>query len=288
MSHYAQIFVDETVGYARYLWQDVTHPSASSYFYLLIAVSLAVLLLERLFPWRKAQPLDRAGFRVDVFYLFFNFFLFSLIGYNGAANVAVALFLDARRALGVGGITLVEASGWPRWAQWLLFFVVRDFIHYWIHRLLHRVPRLWRVHQVHHSVREMSFAAHLRFHPGETVVYRTLEYLPLAAIGWGLDDFFVVHALSLTIGHLNHANLRVPLGPLRYLFNSAQMHIWHHAKELPGRRAVNFGVSLSVWDYLFGTAHVPSDGRDIELGFDDVESYPTSFFGHLLAPFRRR
>ncbi|MFM8484938.1 MAG: sterol desaturase family protein, partial [Bacteroidota bacterium] len=157
-----------------------------------------------------------------------------------------------------------------------------------IHRLLHRVPFLWEVHKVHHSVREMGFSAHLRYHFGETLVYRTIEYIPLAMIGFGISDFILVHLFALTIGHLNHANFYLPLGPLRYIFNSPQMHIWHHAEKLPqGSYGVNYGISLSIWDYLFGTVWMPSDGRDVALGFENIDQYPTTFWGHLTAPFRR-
>ena len=106
-------------------------------------------------------------------------------------------------------------------------------------------------------------------------------------IGFGLQEFFIVHIIALAIGHLNHANIVLPLGPLKYLFNNPQMHIWHHAKEIPeGKYGVNYGISLSVWDYIFGTAWMPSDGRDIKLGFDGVEQYPHGFINQSVEPFR--
>ena len=77
----------------------------------------------------------------------------------------------------------------------------------------------------------MGFAAHLRYHWMENVVYRVLEYIPLAMIGYGITDFFIVHAFAIVIGHFNHSNLRLPLGPLKYVLNNPQMHIWHHAKK---------------------------------------------------------
>ena len=65
------------------------------------------------------------------------------------------------------------------------------------------------------------------------------------------------------------------------------MHIWHHAKELPEDRkmGVNFGLTLSIWDYLFKTAYIPHDGRDIELGFDDENEFPESFVKQEIYPF---
>ena len=253
------------------------------------AVSVFFLGWEQLRPWRRDQPRVREGFWLDGFYMFFNFFLFGLLGYTALSDVAAVAFTDALAAVGVTNLVALEVGGWPVWGQLLLMFVLRDFVQYWVHRLLHVVEPLWRVHQVHHSVRQMGFAAHLRFHPAETVLYRTLEYVPLAMVGFGVQDFFVVHAVAITIGHWNHSNIRLPIGPLRYVVNSPELHIWHHAKELPeGSRGVSYALSLAIWDVLFGTYYLPSDGRDIALGFEDVERYPRRFLGQLIDPFRRR
>jgi len=134
----------------------------------------------------------------------------------------------------------------------------------------------------------MGFAAHLRYHWMENVVYRTIEYIPLAMIGFGIQDFFVVHIFALSIGHFNHSNFKMPLGPLKYLFNNPQMHIWHHAKELPVKFGVNFGISLSLWDYLFKTDYIPFDGRDIELGFEEDEIFPKSFITQEIYPLGKQ
>jgi len=211
VGRYIDVFIDALVGYARYLGREIVDPSAHSYVYGLIALSAVVYALELAFPWRKNQPRLRRDFWLDGFYMFFNFFLFSLIGYHAVASVVEALFTDARNAIGLTSLVALDVSAWPAWVQMLTLFVFRDFIHYWIHRLLHRVPRLWEVHKVHHSVTQMGFAAHLRYHFGETLVYRTLEYIPLGLIGFGVTEFFAVHMIALTIGHLNHANLRLPM-----------------------------------------------------------------------------
>jgi sterol desaturase/sphingolipid hydroxylase (fatty acid hydroxylase superfamily) len=228
-------------------------------------------------------------------------------------------------------------GAWPMWAILLVGFIVRDFVQWWIHRLLHRSPRLWEFHKVHHSVEEMGFAAHLRYHWMETIVYRTIEYIPLALLGIGLYDFFVIHIISLAIGHYNHSNITVSgyvtggvlglllgivvafglfdvslisdlaawpkvgvigglaigfsviFGPLmKYIFNSPEMHIWHHAREFPKDRkyGMNFGLSLSIWDWMFGTAYVPYDGRDIALGFPGVERFPEKFTDQIRYGFK--
>ena len=289
MDELIDTFIGGYTGYAAYLWNEITHPGWHNYFYWLVGLSLAVWMLELAFPWRKDQPVLRRDFFLDGFYLFFNFFLFSLIGYNALSNVGVELFNKGLAAVGIKNIVALEISAWPGWAQMMLLFVVADFLQWNIHRLLHTVPWLWEFHKVHHSAGEMGFAAHLRYHWMETVVYKGLQYIPLAMIGFGLQDFFIVHQITLAIGHFNHANLNITWGPLRYVFNSPVMHIWHHAKQLPpGVTGVNYGISLSVWDYLFGTVHLPRSGRDEPLGFAGDEAFPKNFSEQVLYPFNKR
>lgn len=287
---YWETFVHGFKGYAQYLAYEVLNPHWSNYFYWLIVISAAVYALELMFPWRKNQPTIREDFWLDTFYMFFNFFLFGLVGYAGLSDVVVRAFNDfLANTFGIRNLVAIHVEQLSHWVQLLILFVVRDFIQWNIHRLLHRVPFLWEVHKVHHSVRQMGYAAHLRYHFGETIVYRSIEYLPLAMIGFGIQDFILVHLFTIVVGHLNHANIRLPLGPLKYVLNNSQMHIWHHAKHIPGGRyGINYGITLSLWDYLFGTDYIPYDGRDIPLGFEEVDEYPHGFFSQMLQPFRRR
>lgn len=329
MQDLIQTFLNGYGGYASYLWYEVTHPSFHNYFYWLVLVSAFFFGLEIIKPWRKNQPMFRKDFWLDFFYMYFNFFLFSLVIYNAASDVVVDLFNDGIR--GMTGFDLQKSNPlhtFPLWAVLLIGFLVRDFVQWWVHRLLHRVEWLWQFHKVHHSVEEMGFAAHLRYHWMETVVYRSIEYIPLALLGIGLYDFFVIHIFTLAIGHYNHSNFHISgrvtggivgflvglamiagiaeirlfedtdwtikslgllasvgfgwfiLGPfMKKIFNSPEMHIWHHVHDLPeGRKyGINFGISLAIWDYIFSTAAIPHNGRDIKLGFPGDEKFPHTF-----------
>ncbi|MEX2232418.1 MAG: sterol desaturase family protein, partial [Cyclobacteriaceae bacterium] len=277
---YWETFISSFSDYAVYLYNAIRYPAWNNYFYWLIGISLFFFLLEWFYPWRKEQPKIRQDFWMDGFYMFFNFFIFSLIGYHAISNVFVIAFNDFLGSLGIQNLVAIEINSWPAWAQLLTLFVVRDFIHWNVHRLLHRVPFLWEFHKVHHSVKEMGFAAHLRFHWMENIVYRTIEYIPLAMIGFGLQEFFLVHIVALSIGHFNHSNIRFRLGPFKYIFNNPQMHTWHHAKHWPERyrHGVNFGISLSIWDFLFGTAFMTSNPEKVELGIVDEKDFPKSFW----------
>jgi sterol desaturase/sphingolipid hydroxylase (fatty acid hydroxylase superfamily) len=325
--------------YANYLWHEITHPHWGNYFYWLIGVSAIFFVIEVFKPWRKGQPVFRKDFWLDLFYMFFNFFLFSLIIYNAASDVVVHYFNNVLQfILGIDLQASNPLNNWPMWAILLTGFVIRDFVQWNVHRLLHWSPRLWEFHKVHHSVEEMGFAAHLRFHWMENVVYRSIEYIPLALLGIGLYDFFIIHIATLAIGHYNHSNVTVSarwsgaivgfltgflmffnlagfeflldaslalkalvwgsttligffiLGPyMKLLFNSPEMHIWHHAYDVPEthKYGINFGISLAIWDYLFGTAVIPHEGRDIRLGFEGIEEFPKTFKDQIGHGFRK-
>ena len=331
MDTYWDIFVNGYTGYAAYIWKEITfqvEPFWKNYFWMLIAVSAFFFLLEVARPWRENQPRFRKDFWLDFFYMFFNFFLFSLIIYNASSDVIVNLFNNGIEAIaGFDLQSMNPMNSWPLWAILITGFFVRDFVQWWVHRLLHRSNRLWEFHKVHHSVEQMGFAAHLRYHWMENIVYRSIEYIPLALLGIGLHDFFLIHIFTLAWGHYNHANWHVSgrvtgavtfgllglliastgfelplmndigialgggafgaivMGPyMKYLFNSPEMHIWHHAYELPKDRqyGVNFGLTLGIWDYIFKTNYIPHDGRDIRLGFPGIEEFPDSFVGQNL------
>lgn len=289
MDSYVDIIVKAYQNYGRYLWHEITNPSWHNYFYWLIGISLVAWLLEIIIPWRKKQSIVRKDFWQDAFYMFFNFFLFSLIAYNAVSEVAVNFFNDMLAQIGVTNIVAINIASLPIWMQLLVLFIVSDFIQWNVHRWLHKYPWLWRFHKVHHSVKEMGFAAHLRYHWMETIVYKSVLYIPLAMIGFGITDFILVHIITIAIGHLNHSNVPFDYGKvLKFVFNNPKMHIWHHAKHLPEKhqKGMNFGISLSLWDYLFGTAYLPKSGKDIELGFEDDETFPEDFLTQQVYPFK--
>ncbi|WGD33560.1 sterol desaturase family protein [Olleya sp. YS] len=293
MEKYIDIIKNAYTGYWNYLKNEIIFPNSwDNYFYGLIIISIAVWLLEIAFPWRKNQAIFRKDFWLDTFYMFFNFFLLNLIILIALSKTVTTFFDDILGVIGlsVSSFQLFDVDDLPLWLGLFIFFIISDFTQWVTHNLLHRIPFLWNFHKVHHSVKEMGFAAHLRYHWMEPIIYKSMLYIPIAIIG-GFDaqQVAIVHFFAITIGHLNHANLGWDYGALKYIFNNPKMHIWHHAKQLPEhvRYGVNFGLTLSIWDYLFKTNYVPHSGRDIELGFKGDETFPKDFINQELYPLKK-
>lgn len=290
MDKYIDIILNSYGGYFNYLKNEIIFPNWNNYFYGLLVISLVVWLLEIVFPWRKNQPIFRKDFWLDLFYLYFNFFLLNLVLLIALSNVTEQAINDFAAVFGLQltSIKLFSISELPKPVSLSLFFLIADFIQWNTHRLLHSIPFLWKIHKTHHSIKEMGFAAHFRYNWMEPIIYKTILYIPIILIGgFDLQDVFIVHFVSIAIGHLNHANLGWDYGYLKYIFNNPKMHIWHHSKKMPNKYGVNFGISLSLWDYLFKTNYIPTDGRDIELGFEDENQFPDSFLQQELYPFKK-
>ena len=294
MEKYLEIISKSYSDYWNYIKQSVLFElNWENYFYGLILISLIVWGLELAFPWRKNQPAFRKDFWLDTFYMFFNFFLLNLIVLIALSNTAAALFNDVLGLVGlsVSSFQLFDINSFPYWLRIFTFFIIIDFVQWYTHTLLHKYEFLWNFHKVHHSVKQMGFAAHLRYHWMEPVVYNSMKYIPLAIMGgFTAQDVAVVHFFNITIGHLNHANINWDYGFLKYILNNPKMHIWHHAKELPEDRknGVNFGITLSIWDYLFKTNYIPYSGRDIEIGFEGDEHFPKDFLNQELYPLNKK
>jgi len=257
-----------------------------SYFPWLLAVSALCLVLERLRPWRREQRLLRRQFAQDLFWLFFNGHFAGVLIALGAARL---LAFASPTIAGIESLNLLASQ--PFWIQYAVFFVLKDLVEWCVHNLLHRVPWLWEFHKVHHSIEELDWIGNFRFHWIEIVVYRSLTWLPLAILGVAGEVVLAIAVLSTLIGHLNHSNLFVSWGPLRYVLNSPRMHVWHHDAHWPADRAkgVNFGISLSLWDWLFGTAwwpdaHARPTQQPERLGFPGMERLPRGLLGRLAHP----
>lgn len=257
-----------------------------SYVHWLVGISLLFVVLERVFPWRRRQPLLRAGWLRDLGFLAINGHFFSLL----TAGVNGWLALEATRFLQGAGLRF-DASpvpAWPFWGQVVVFFLLSDFLQWSVHNALHRVPFLWTFHKVHHAITTMDFVGNFRFHWMEIVVYKTAQWLPLALLGASGEAAFAVAVFSTFWGDLNHANLNVSLGPLGYVFNNPRMHLWHHDASDEGGVAKNFGIVLSLWDFLFGTAYWPRDRSPQALGYPGIEEMPLGLPGELAWPLVRR
>jgi sterol desaturase/sphingolipid hydroxylase (fatty acid hydroxylase superfamily) len=256
------------------------------YWHWLLGFSLFFVVAERLLPARPGQRPLRKQLGNDLFYLLFNGHFYAVLvgGLSGLIALRTRGLLSPVLPFAVDGSAL---SSMPFWGQFLLYLIVSDFLQWCVHNLLHRVPFLWQFHKLHHSIHEMDWAGNFRFHWMELIIYRSLLYVPLALLGGDGEPLLLAAIFSTFWGQLNHANVRLKLGPLGYLFNGPEMHLWHHDSSAEGGASKNYGIVLSIWDWLFGTAYWPRERAPDRIGYPGDHELPRDLPRQLIFPVLR-
>jgi len=241
-----------------------------------IVISAAAILfipLERMFPYDRDQKIFRDGFWTD------------LIWYTFVQSYVLALVISMiirRIDSGTGFSRLHIVSGWPLGAQLGFFLVTHDLYIYLFHRLQHRSPLLWRIHEAHHSVTEVDWLPGTRSHALEILINQTVEFLPMTLLGAAPELPLITGMVDAVWGMFIHSNLDVRLGRAGVLINGPELHRWHHAREI-AEGGINFGTKLAVWDYLFGTVVRPPRKPS---GYGLTSHFPRGYFSQTFFAFR--
>ena len=127
---YFELFFNAFLGTIKWTWRSITFdvPWQRNYFWGLIVISLVVFALEIAFPWRKEQKILRKDFWLDGFYMFFNFFVFSIF-ISGFYKVFSKFSTDIL-GLKMTSFSIVDLSNFSAVVQLLIFFVVLDSVIY--------------------------------------------------------------------------------------------------------------------------------------------------------------
>jgi sterol desaturase/sphingolipid hydroxylase (fatty acid hydroxylase superfamily) len=169
-----------------------------------------------------------------------------------------------RRRLG-----LVPRLGLSPGAQRLVCLLLLDYTLYLWHILLHRLPALWRWHQVHHRDPDLDVSTALRFHAMEMIWSLPWRMAQIVLIGVSRRNQALWGQLALAEVMFHHSNLRLPARLERLLgilVVTPSQHGIHHA-NVEELQHSNFSSGLSVWDHVHGTARrgVPQDRITIGL-----------------------
>jgi lathosterol oxidase len=245
----------------------------------LIVYSALFVPLEQFFAKRPEQPVFRRGWRTDLTYFFVS-----------ALLLQITTLLTMRPAMVFFDWAAVPGlQAWvgrqPAFVQFVEVLFVADLTQYWVHRLFHAVPVLWRFHAIHHSAETMDWLAGSRLHLIDVAVTRGLTYVPIYVLGFGDGPVFAYVVIVSLQATFIHANVRFDFGPLRWLVATPQFHHWHHGAE---HEAVdkNFAVHLPVIDWIFGTYHLPGNRWPESYGLADGAPVPDGFARQFVHPFR--
>lgn len=150
------------------------------------------------------------------------------------------------------------------WLYWLVLSLGVDFLYYWLHRLDHSSRLFWAVHVTHHSAIEYNVTTGFRSSVFEPL-YRFVFYLPLPLMGFEALDILFIHALLQIYGVFIHTRAIGKLGILEYILVTPSHHRVHHGSNIRYLDK-NMGMTLIIWDRLFGTFQSEIDSDPVVYG----------------------
>lgn len=170
----------------------------------------------------------------------------------------------------------------PLAAQVVLAVALADLGKYWLHRLAHEHPWLFRFHAEHHAPPRMYSLNGVRLHPVNLLWNLGIDAAVPLLLGLAPRAVILVAVLRGTVSVLQHANVRLLLGPLNWIFSTPDLHAFHHSTAMEQANS-NYGSTLVLWDVVFRTRRLPA-GSPSALGLAEAAPHPRDLAGQLLFP----
>lgn len=188
-----------------------------------------------------------------------------------------------------GADSATSSTGSPlaltHWVPWFnqhpyvlfaVYYVIYDFVYYWMHRTQHAIPWWWALHSMHHSTRQMSCWTNDR----GSLVDGFIQSMILAVVGLVIgvdpDEFAWLMLIGELVQNFSHTNTRIGFGKVfERVFVDPKFHRLHHMlvdPERPTLHICNYGQVLSIWDVVFGTSLYGEPLRPTGVGDPTVDA----------------
>jgi sterol desaturase/sphingolipid hydroxylase (fatty acid hydroxylase superfamily) len=250
---------------------------------IVLAAFAIFFVVEKFVPLRKTTRVLVARLLVN---LAISALAFAIASLTVRPAAALMLRWSAQKSFG-----LLHLFALPSAVEFALGFLLMDLAFYYWHVANHRVPFLWRFHNVHHTDPDLDVSTGFRFHFGEVAMSAAFRIAQVGVIGvsaWTFAAYEIVFQIN-TLFH--HSNARLPLAFERLLNKilvTPRMHGIHHS-QLRAETDSNYGVVFPWWDRLHRTLGLNIAQRAIVIGVPGYSRPEDNRLWNLLfMPFRRQ
>lgn len=223
----------------------------------LLGSTVIFIVIEKLMPLYKTQPVFRIEWQTDFTHFIVNHFIVGLV------LLTVNFLIHRLFGWAVYAPLQKFIANLPFAIELFAIILVADLVQYFTHRAYHEVPFLWRFHAVHHSTKVLDWMAGSRQHIFELIFTRVLVLGTIYVLGFSkhvMDLYIIIVGFQAVF---NHANVRLPAifakAPLKWLIVTPDFHHWHHSSDQAALDR-NYAAHFAFIDYIFRTA-VKSDER---------------------------
>ncbi len=242
---------------------------------------ISLLIIERVRPLRKQNHPFKSRLFVNI--------MFSILVYISASlmiSPVVKYTLDLNQTHGFGILSLLPFNNL---FLFICGFLLMDLSFYYWHRLNHRIPLLWRFHNVHHVDPDLDVTTSMRFHWVEIAYSSIFRLIQLALIGVNPIIFFSYEFIFQACTFFHHSNVKLPIRFERFLNKilvTPRMHGIHHS-DYRDETNSNYSIVFSFWDKLHRTVKLNIPQYIITIGVPGYQKPDdNTLISLLMMPFK--
>jgi len=260
---------------------DSLSPIIPAIFFIVIFLSL--LSLEHFFPLRHKSYSLIVRLITNVSLSAISFLVVLLLVSPASQN---AISWSSENNFGL--LYLIKL---PAVIEGIIAFLLMDLAFYYWHKANHKIPYLWRFHNVHHIDPDLDVSTSFRFHFGEITFSAIFRIVQIAIIGITPVTFFIYEICFTANTMFQHSNVKLPIKLERILNKiivTPRMHAIHHS-QYRNETDSNYSTVFSWWDRLHKSIRLNVSNKDIVIGVPGYSNQKDNNLGNLLfLPFKKQ
>lgn len=250
---------------------------------IFVIIIIALLLLEQKFFLRKRNHTLLPRLIIN-----FSLSILSFIIVYFVVFPAQTKTLEFTSSVNFGLMRLVQL---PDVLNYILSFLLMDLAFYYWHLLNHKIPFLWRFHNVHHFDPEMDVSTAFRFHFVEIGFSTLFRILQISLIGINPIAFLIYETAFTANTIFQHSNIKLPIKLERFLNKiivTPRMHGIHHSNYKEETNS-NYSTVFSFWDRIHKTLRLNIPQSEIKIGVPGYsEKSDNTLLNVIVHPFRKQ
>lgn len=152
----------------------------------------------------------------------------------------------------------------------ILFFILKDFMYYWVHRAGHENSFLWGIHLIHHQPKKYNYSVGLRM----PLLHHIVDILPMmlaALLGFSIEVFVIVSVIWASLQILTHTTyIKNEIPIISKILVTPSHHRVHHGMNHPYINK-NYGGIFSFWDRMFDTYQKELNDVPVQYGVKEKD-----------------
>jgi len=248
-----------------------------------IVIFLSLLTVEHFFPLRNKTYSLIVRLLINASLSVISFSVVFILVSPAAKN---AINWSSENSFGI--LNLITL---PTVIEGIIAFLLMDLAFYYWHLANHKVPVLWRFHNVHHIDPDLDVSTSFRFHFGEIALSAIFRIIQILIIGITPAVFFIYEICFTANTIFQHSNIKLPISFERILNKiivTPRMHAIHHS-QFRTETDSNYSTVFSWWDRLHKSICLNIPHKDIVIGVPGyINSGDNSIGNLLLLPFKKQ